>query len=80
MQIKQISFYHDFQCVGAACSVNCCRGWKVPIDNAMYLKYMPLLGRQDKVFPHRKSQDYIVALEIVCTQQAYMLFHVFFEK
>ena len=44
MQIKQISFYHDFQCVGAACSVNCCRGWKVPIDNAMYLKYITEKG------------------------------------
>ncbi len=40
MQIKQISIYNKFQCVGASCSVSCCRGWKIPINHDMYLKYL----------------------------------------
>jgi len=44
MQIKRISIYNEFQCVGAACSVNCCRGWKIPIDHDMYLKYLAEKG------------------------------------
>ena len=44
MLIKRISIYNEFQCVGAACSVNCCRGWKIPIDHDMYLKYLAEKG------------------------------------
>lgn len=44
MQIKRISIYNEFQCVGASCSVNCCRGWKIPIDHNMYLKYLTEKG------------------------------------
>lgn len=40
MQIKRISIYNEFHCVGAACSFNCCRGWKIPVDHNMYLKYV----------------------------------------
>ncbi len=40
IQIKRISLYNEFHCVGAACPVNCCRGWKVPINHDMYLKYL----------------------------------------
>ena len=42
--IKRISLFNEFHCVGAACSVNCCRGWKVPIDHNMYLKYLKEKG------------------------------------
>ena len=42
--IKRISLYNEFHCIGAACSVNCCRGWKVPIDRDMYLKYLKEKG------------------------------------
>lgn len=40
MLIKQISILNEFHCTGAACSFNCCRGWKVPIDHDMYMKYL----------------------------------------
>lgn len=40
MQIKRISILNEFQCTGADCSFNCCRGWKVPIDHDMYMKYL----------------------------------------
>ena len=40
MLIKRISILNEFQCTGAGCSFNCCRGWKVPIDHNMYMKYL----------------------------------------
>lgn len=40
MLIRQISILNEFQCTGADCSFNCCRGWKVPIDHDMYMKYL----------------------------------------
>lgn len=40
MRIKRISILNEFQCTGAACTYNCCRGWKVPINHAMYMKYL----------------------------------------
>lgn len=40
MLIKRISILNEFQCTGADCSFNCCRGWKVPIDHDMYMKYL----------------------------------------
>lgn len=40
MLIKRISILNEFQCTGAGCSFNCCRGWKVPIDHDMYMKYL----------------------------------------
>jgi len=40
MRIKRISILNEFQCTGADCSYNCCRGWKVPINHAMYMKYL----------------------------------------
>ncbi|MBO5145637.1 MAG: flagellin lysine-N-methylase [Lachnospiraceae bacterium] len=44
MQIRRISIYEDFQCTGAACPVSCCRGWRVPIDEEMYKKYLTEKG------------------------------------
>lgn len=40
MLIRRISILNEFRCTGADCSFNCCRGWKVPIDHDMYLKYL----------------------------------------
>lgn len=40
MLIKRISILNEFHCTGADCSFNCCRGWKVPIDHDMYMKYL----------------------------------------
>lgn len=40
MLIRQISILNEFQCTGAECSFNCCRGWKVPVDHDMYMKYL----------------------------------------
>lgn len=44
MLIKRISILNEFHCTGADCSFNCCRGWKVPIDNDMYMKYLKEKG------------------------------------
>lgn len=40
MLIKRISILNEFRCTGADCTFNCCRGWKVPIDHDMYMKYL----------------------------------------
>ena len=40
MQIKRISILNEFQCTGTDCSANCCRGWKVPVNHDMYMKYL----------------------------------------
>lgn len=40
MLIRRISILNEFQCTGADCSFNCCRGWKVPVDHDMYMKYL----------------------------------------
>lgn len=44
MEIKQISILKQFQCTGAACPANCCRGWKIPIDDDAYEKYITEKG------------------------------------
>jgi len=44
MIIKQISILKQFQCTGAACPANCCRGWKIPIDDKAYEKYITEKG------------------------------------
>lgn len=44
LKIKRISIYHEFQCTGAACPANCCKGWKIPIDKASYLKFLQEKG------------------------------------
>lgn len=40
MRIKQISIYNEFHCTGADCPASCCRGWRIPIDDAAYQKYI----------------------------------------
>ena len=44
MKIKQITILPQFHCTGAACPSNCCRGWKIPIDDAAYEKYIAEKG------------------------------------
>lgn len=44
MIIKRISILKAFQCTGAACPSNCCRGWKIPIDDDAYKKYITEKG------------------------------------
>ncbi len=44
MQIKRISILNEFECTGAQCPASCCRGWKVPIERDMYLKYLTEKG------------------------------------
>lgn len=44
MKIKKISILNQFQCTGAACPSNCCRGWKIPIDDDAYEKYITEKG------------------------------------
>jgi len=43
-KIKRISILQEFKCIGADCSVNCCKGWKVPIDEQAYIKFMEERG------------------------------------
>lgn len=40
MIIKQASILKKFKCTGADCPANCCRGWKIPIDDDAYQKYI----------------------------------------
>lgn len=40
MQIRRISFFDEFTCIGAECPVNCCMGWKIPVDHDVYMKYL----------------------------------------
>ncbi len=40
MQIRRISFFDEFTCIGAGCPVNCCMGWKIPVDYEVYMKYL----------------------------------------
>lgn len=44
MKIKKISILNEFRCIGSACPASCCRGWKVPIDQEMYMKYLAEKG------------------------------------
>lgn len=44
MIIKQLSILKQFQCAGAACPSNCCRGWKIPIDDDTYMRYITEKG------------------------------------
>ncbi len=44
MKIKKISILKNFQCTGAACPSNCCRGWKIPIDDDTYKRYITEKG------------------------------------
>lgn len=40
----KISFFDEFKCTGKECSMNCCKGWRVPIDNDTYMKYISEKG------------------------------------
>lgn len=40
MKVKRISIYNEFQCIGAECPVNCCKGWRVPLDEEVCQKYL----------------------------------------
>ncbi len=52
MKIKRISIYKEFRCVGADCSVSCCKGWKVPLDDAIYQKYLQEKGTFGALLRH----------------------------
>ncbi|MDE6319263.1 MAG: flagellin lysine-N-methylase, partial [Lachnospiraceae bacterium] len=40
MEIKRISIFNEFKCIGKDCQANCCRNiWKIPIDPEMCTKY-----------------------------------------
>lgn len=40
MLIRRISFFDEFKCTGAECPVNCCMGWKIPVDYDVYMRYL----------------------------------------
>lgn len=37
--ILQPTYMKSFQCIGPACEDTCCKGWRVDLDKATYLKY-----------------------------------------
>lgn len=39
MTIKQLPLSAFFKCAGADCPANCCRGWRIPIDDDAYARY-----------------------------------------
>lgn len=43
-KVNKISFYKDFKCIGGACPMSCCKGWRVPIDDEKYYKYISEKG------------------------------------
>lgn len=55
MLIKQVSILKTFKCTGADCPANCCRGWKIPIDDDTYSKYITQKGGPGFVL--RRSLD-----------------------
>lgn len=48
LKIKRISIFKEFQCIGAKCPVSCCKGWKIPVDDAVYQKYLSEKGSLGK--------------------------------
>ena len=58
-EIRRISIFDEFQCVGQRCSINCCQGWKIPINHDVYMKYLHekgLFGTKLRVFLKRGEQ------------------------
>ncbi len=58
-KIRRISIFDEFQCVGQRCSINCCQGWKIPINHDVYMKYLHekgLFGTKLRVFLKRGEQ------------------------
>lgn len=58
-EIRRISIFDEFQCVGQRCSINCCQGWKIPINHDVYMKYLyekGLFGMKLRLFLKRGEQ------------------------
>ena len=34
MEIKEISFFDEFKCMGGSCPATCCEGWLIPLDSS----------------------------------------------
>jgi hypothetical protein len=44
MIVKTLSLLNEFKCSASKCPVSCCRGWKIPVDDKMYTKYLNQRG------------------------------------
>lgn len=58
-EIRRISIFDEFQCVGQECSINCCQGWKIPINHDVYMRYLHeegLFGMKLRLFLKRGEQ------------------------
>lgn len=58
-EIRRISIFDEFQCAGQRCSINCCQGWKIPINHDVYMKYLHekgLFGTKLRIFLKRGEQ------------------------
>ncbi len=39
MEVRHISTYDNFKCIAGACKESCCKGWRIPIDDASVERY-----------------------------------------
>ncbi|MCR5503664.1 MAG: flagellin lysine-N-methylase [Lachnospiraceae bacterium] len=39
MEIREISFYHEFECLAGDCPENCCHGWVIPLEEEDVLRF-----------------------------------------
>jgi hypothetical protein len=44
MKIKTLSLLKDFKCSANKCPVSCCKGWKIPVNDKMYTRYLNQKG------------------------------------
>ena len=43
-RIRKIAFYDSFRCLGTKCPLNCCHGWKVPVEDELAKEYKKTRG------------------------------------
>ena len=59
-RIRTISFYPEFSCDGAACPMNCCHGWLIPVDDdaaKRFRREKGLFGLRLKLALGRKKEQ-----------------------
>lgn len=39
MEVWCVAGYHEFSCIGSACTASCCKGWRVYIDDPAILRF-----------------------------------------
>ena len=44
MKIRKISFYDRFKCTGGLCGLNCCKGWRINVDDSARERFKHIPG------------------------------------